>query len=245
VVDDEWRLSAAVDKDGVKLKAAQAIEIGRHDLENIELRLAAPFSLRGKMIMEVPEGTPAPEPPLIDVGLLSAAALLSDGPGGWIPVRSDGNELTVRDVYPGPYQVQFLTEAPIPYFLDSIRLGDRSALGTVSIVSAALPFTITYKLGGGTVHGTVEGCGGGHVFLVPQEPELRRHGFIRITACDRNGRFEFSAVRPGEYYGLATATEPRSRTLAALADDRILKQAGKIIVRPNESTSAAIRLSEW
>jgi len=245
VVDDEWRLSAALDKDGVKLKAAQTVEIRMHDLENIELRLSAPFSLLGKVIMEVPEGPPAPEAPDIDIVLLPVSALLSDRADGFLIARADGNELTVRDVYPGPYQVQFLTESPVPYFLDSIRLGDQNAPGTVSILSDALPLTITYKLGGGSVRGTIEGCGSGHVFLVPQEPALRRNGFIRITTCDRNGRFEFPAVRPGEYYGLATAMEPRSRSFAALSDDRVLKPAVKVTVRPNESTSADIRLSEW
>jgi len=36
-----------------------------------------------------------------------------------------------------------------------------------------------------------------------------------------------------------------SGTFAALADDRVLKQAGKVTVRANESSSAGIRLSEW
>jgi hypothetical protein len=39
--------------------------------------------------------------------------------------------------------------------------------------------------------------------LIPQDPALRRDGFVRLTSCGQNGRFEITAVRPGEYYGLA------------------------------------------
>jgi hypothetical protein len=242
VIDGEWRLRAAVDKDAVKLKAVQAVQVKNHDLENIELRLTAPFSLPGKIIMEVPQGAPVPQSPPIDMGLVPGAPLLTNEPGGFLVIPTGGSDLTVPNVYPGSCQVQFLTDSPVPYFLDSIRLGDQDALGTFSIPSAALPLTITYKLGGGTVRGTVEGCGSSHVFLIPQDPALRRNGFIRIAGCDQNGRFEFPAVRPGEYYGLATATEPRS--FAALSvEGGLLKQAGKLTVRPNESTSADIRLS--
>jgi len=238
VVDDQWRLSAAVDQAGVKLRATQSVEIKGRDLE-IELRLTAPFTLRGKIVMEVPEGTPAPEPPPIDLMLVSGAASLSDGGGGSVPAPSDEDNLTVRDVYPGLYQIETLTDSPAPYYLDSIRLGDQDALGWVSILSDAQPLTITYKLGGGTVRGTIEGCGAGHVLLIPQDPARRRHAFIRITTCGQNGRFEFRAVRPGEYYGFAIAEVPFA---AMLQDGALLKQASRVTVDANESTAADIRL---
>jgi uncharacterized GH25 family protein len=240
VVDDEWRLSAEVEQDRVKLRAAQMVEVKKHDLEGIEVRLSAPFTLRGKLVMEVPEGATAPEAPDIDAGLVPVTGLITDGPDGFLVAREDGSGLTVRDVYAGPYQVQFLSDSPAPYFLDSIRLGDQNAAGTISILSDATPLNITFKLGGGTVRGTIEGCGSKHVFLVPQEPALRRNGFIRIATCDRNGHFEFPAVRPGEYYGIAPAIEPRS--FAGLGDEGLLKQAGQVTVRANESTSADIRV---
>jgi hypothetical protein len=209
-------------------------------VDNVELRMRAPFSLRGRLVAEVPDGTPAPELPDTDLGLVPVAAMLADALGSFLAVRVDGGELTVRDVYPEAYQVQILTDAPVPYFLDSIRIGEQNAVGTVSILSDAMPLLVTLKLGGGTVRGTLEGCDGGPVFLVPQETSLRRSGFIRITTCDRNGHFEFAAVRPGEYYGMATGVAPRS--FAALSDDHVLKQAERITVRANESTAAEIRM---
>lgn len=240
-VEDEWNLSAAIDRNGVKLKYARMVDLKDYDSDGVEMRLSAPFTIRGKIVMEVPDGAPVPEPPPIDMGLAAVAPLLSDGPGGFLVIRTDGESLTVQDVYPGSYRVQFLTDAPIPYFLDSIRLGKQDALGSFPLDSAALPLTVRFKLGGGTVRGTVEDCGSLPVFLVPQEPALRRNGFIRISRCDSNNRFEFFAVRPGEYYGIALAKAPQS--FGDLADERLLGQGSRVTVRPNESTSAELRIS--
>jgi hypothetical protein len=240
VVDDEWRLSAAVDRGGVKLKGTEPVVIKRHDLEDIELRLTAPFTLRGKIVMEVPEGAPAPQPPPIDLVLASEMALMGDGAGGFIPAPSDDEgRITIRGVYPGPYRTETLTDSSAPYYLDSIRLGGQDALGSVSILSDAQPLIVTYKLGGGTVRGTIERCGDRHVLLIPQDPALRRHAFIYITTCDPNGRFELPAVRPGEYYGLAVGGEPSA---AMLQDGALLKQASRVTVEANESTAAEIRI---
>lgn len=176
------------------------------------------------------------------MGIVPVTDVLADGPADFLVVRSDGDKLETRDVYPGLYRVQFLTDSPVPYFLDSIHLGEQEALGSFPILSGELPLTVSLKLGGGSVRGTVEGCASRHVFLVPQEPARRRDGFIRITACDANGGFEFAAVRPGDYYGVAATKEPRS--FMELSDDHLLQQASKLTVRSNETTSADIRLIE-
>jgi hypothetical protein len=241
----EWRLSASVEDGGVKLRTSRFVEIKNDDLENVGLSLTAPFTLRGKLVTEVPDRATAPELPIVDFELSSDATLLSD------PVKeavldfvpADGN-LTVKNVYPGTYQVQILADSSAPYYLDSIRLGDRDAIGWVTIVSDAEPLVITFKLGGGTVQGNVEGCSAGHVFLIPREIPLRRAGLLRVTGCGEKGRFEFPAVRPGEYYGFAIAGDgsPGFHFADLIQDDDLLKQASTVKVRANESTSAGIRL---
>lgn len=270
VLEGRWLASAEVVRDGVKLRAAETIELNHRDLERVTLRLTAPFVLHGTIVLEIPDGAPVAQRPGIDIVLdpqvevldwrpqylrLQAAQVAaraqggrlhyqlaqSDGPTKTLVVRSDGNSLEARNVYPGLYAVHFLTDSPAPYYLDSIHLGEQEALGSFAVVSGELPLTITLKQGGGTVRGTVEGCGSHRVFLVPQERSRRRDGFIRIAACDANGRFEFAAVRPGDYYGLATTREPQS--FIALSDERTLQQAAKLTVRPDETTSADIELT--
>jgi len=246
VADAEWRLSAAADQDGVKLWGAQWVRVKGDDLENVKLRLTAPLAIHGKIMVEVPEGVSAPKPPGVTVLLVSGALLLSEPQEGrFFNVQPDDKgDFTIENVYPGPYLIQSLSESSAaPYYLDSLRLGGRDALESdVPILSDALPLTVTYKPGGGSVRGTIEDCGAGNVFLIPQDPALRRGDFIRRATCGPNGRFEIPAVRPGEYYGLAIAADDRMLLDQAVQDDGLLKQASRVSVRANESTSAEIRL---
>ena len=52
----------------MKLRALQWIEMAGHDIENVNLHLAAPFSVQGRVVMEAQgdvtkNGAIAPEPP--------------------------------------------------------------------------------------------------------------------------------------------------------------------------------------
>jgi hypothetical protein len=244
VLDGDWRLSAAVNRDGIKLMAAQSVEIRGRDLDNVELRLASPFAVRVKIVTEHAEGTVLPKPPGIDVVLISGAPLLSDEADAYRPAESVGGDLTIRNIYPGSYEIQPVGDSS-PYYLDSIRVGAQDALGSeASILSNAEPLTLVYKLGGGTVRGTVEACRGGRVFLIPQDRGLRGAALLRVTGCDQNDRFEFAAVRPGEYNEVAVAWNgpPMLSYAAVLADGDLLKRASRVTVLNNESTSAVISL---
>src|SRR5271157_1427491 len=67
VVDGEWRLAAAVESDGVKLRVMKWIEMAGHELEGVKLRLSPPFTVRGQVVMETPKGTPAPAVPSVSL----------------------------------------------------------------------------------------------------------------------------------------------------------------------------------
>jgi len=140
---------------------------------------------------------------------------------------------TIEDVFPGPYLIEAPPDSPpAPYYLDSIRLGNHEALeSNVPILSDAEPLTFTYKLDGGNVRGTIEDCGAARVLLIPQNPALCRGAFIRTTSCAPNGGFEFSPVRPGEYFGFAIAWWSPTLWYGAVPDDGLLS-------RPAESRCA-------
>ena len=208
VAEGEWRLSARSENGGVKLRATRWLRLAGEDVEDLELSLTGPFSLRGKIVMKAPGGAPVPPAPPIDLLLVSGSALLSDGGAASIPVPSDDGLIEAASVYPGVYEIRPISESPAPYYLDSVQLGERDGLGPVAIFSGAEALTVTYKLGGGTVRGSAESCGAGHPVPIPQDAALRLAGFIRVTDCDANGRFEFPAVRPGEYFGLMAEREP-------------------------------------
>lgn len=67
VVDGEWRLAAAAENDGMKLRVTQWIEMAGHELEGVKLRLSPPFTVRGQVVMETPKGQPAPNVPSVSL----------------------------------------------------------------------------------------------------------------------------------------------------------------------------------
>ncbi len=248
VADGEWRLSAKLDREGVKLWAAQSLQVEDRDLEDVQLRITPAFLLRGKMVFDRPEGVPAPEDDLPNLTAGYTAAEF--GRDQTCPAFPIGHPDTKGDftiqVYAGPHHVDIIEPPPGHFYLDSVRLGSLDALTSdIAILSDAQPLTVTYKFGGGTVQGTIEACGAGRVLLLPQDPALRRHEFLRETNCGPSGQFQFSAVRPGDYYGFAVSGDSSARWYTALLDGSLLKDAGKVTVRANEHTSADIRLLKW
>jgi hypothetical protein len=228
VSDGHWRVSTM----GSGRWANEEVQVKGRDVEELELRLAAAFSIHGKVVMEVPEGAPALPTPVVMLAINTGTASM-ETPREFLFSAPEGNKgFAIKGVYPGAYMI-LPGEPPAGYYLDSIRIGEREAVETdVQIRTGFEVVTVVYKPGGGTVRGT---CGGGTVTLIPKEIPLRRAGFIRRMVCGRNG-FEIPAVRPREYYGLAMAGSP------ALLDDGLLKQATDVTVRGNESTTAEMRL---
>jgi hypothetical protein len=250
VADDAWRMFAKATQNGLKLWAVQGAPQRGRDLEDVVLRLTAPFSIQGKVVMEVPDGVPPPGLPELLPGVtmvLNAGGRPAENPVPFFETAQadvKGN-FTIRNIYPGPYLI-VPDPPPSQYYLDSIRLGDRDALASdVEILSSAEPLTVTYKPNGGTVNGTVDKCASGGVALVPQDTALRRPGLTRFVPCDPNDRYTVPALRPGEYYALAVAGDSGATGLLAVTmaklDDALLKQASGVTVRAGETSSADLR----
>ncbi len=131
VGDGAWRLWAKLDRGGVKLWTGQSVEVKDHDLDAVELPLAAPFALPGRIVFERPEGAPFPADLPNVIFTYNAGAF---GGETTIPLRPIGHPeesgaFTVQ-LYPGPYRVDILDSPAGPYYLDSVRLGDVDASAT-------------------------------------------------------------------------------------------------------------------
>jgi uncharacterized GH25 family protein len=244
VADGEWRISTNVDQPGHKLWAAQWVQLKAHDLENLELRPTTPFAIQGKVVMEVAEGVLAPEPPNVILAFTAGAAGLAARPAGAFltGIPDAKGDFQIQNVYPGPYQI-LPGPSPPQYYLDSIRVGGHDALESgVEILPGAQPLTVTYKLGGGTVRGTVEKCAGGTVRLLPHDKAMWRQGFELFAPCDSNDRYAIAAVRPGDYYALVMAGDSAIPWYATTwDDDSLVNTASTITVRAGENSSADLR----
>jgi hypothetical protein len=60
VADGEWRLAAEAESGGRKRRATQWIDMSGHDLGDVKLRLAEPFTVRGQVIVETTKGLSPP-----------------------------------------------------------------------------------------------------------------------------------------------------------------------------------------
>jgi hypothetical protein len=241
VAEGEWRCLAETQRGSVKLRAADSIEVPRHDLENVKLRLVAPLMMRGKVIMEAPKDQTAPRAgPFIltlrvghtrvpgDLGLIGGIVANPDVHGDFI----------MQDAYPGVYRLAPLMQAPPPpYYLDEVRVGGADlAMQDVEIASD-VAITVVYRTDGGSLSGMAEKCASGGVLLVPGDPARQRAGFSKSAPCDSNGHYEIRAVRPGEYYALAFA----GNGLVPAVDEALLAQAVKVTIRAGEATTTDLR----
>jgi len=182
-----------------------------------------------------------------DNGILTAAA-----PGSPDARPDPAGEFSVPNVYPGAYRV-LPHNAPPGYFLDSIRLGDAEVTAPeVEISVPGISLTLVYKTNGGAVRGSVENCASGGIVVVPQDPVLRRPGFLRSMACGggmaiagtapgSSGPYEVDALRPGDYYILAISGGGPTPWYRIRLDDALLSQAAKVTIRPGETSSADLR----
>ena len=125
--------------------------------------------------------------------------------------------------------------------MSDVCLGDTPVLDEVGFSAGSPAVTIVYKANGGTVRGTVEKCGTGQVWLVPQDAPARRH---YAGACDAtsNGpsRFEINGVPPGESYALAV---PGYELWPGNVDAAFVQRASRLSVRAGETTQADLSLS--
>lgn len=243
VAEGEWRFVAEQQSGSEKLRATEWIEVPRHDLENVKLRLVAPLTLRGKVIMEAPKDGPSPRAGNLILGVRGGrreADLGLLGGGLWAAIITPDarGDFLVEDAYPGVYRLpSALQPPPLPYYLDAVRVGDADLVSQEAEISSDVSITIVYKTDGGSVNGKAEGCASGGVLLAPADPALQRRGFSHSGACDSRDHYEIRAVRPGEYYVLAFA----GNGPVPAVDQTLLKQATKLSVRAGTASTADVR----
>ena len=239
LVNGDWRLSAERESAGVSLRAVEWIEVAGRAPPEVKLQLNAPFELRGKVLIETPEGVTPPKPPQIRLEpvLRTHAPRLSDPPVS--AKSSDDGNFRIPGLYPSAYRLTALS--PNSYYLDSARLGEAPVVAEEIELSAnSPPLTLTYKSNGGTVRGSVENCAARGVLLVPQDPSMRLPSFLRVAMCDAGDRFEVAAVRPGEYY-LVFFSGFSPSWFSPRFD---VNQAVKVTARAGEISSATLRATE-
>jgi hypothetical protein len=230
-----WSVTAVAPPAGAAFREVDVVD---KDVDELEIRLAEPFTLNVKVVRDPPPANPQSKTEmrvfLIGAGNTDMREGSIDGKG----------EFPVTRVMEGQYRIVPLlgdVSSLHSYYLASITVAMREVLGeTVDLTAASTPITVLYKADGGGVRGTVEDCGSAHVVLVPQERALQGfNDFIGHVTCDASGRFEIANMRPGEYFAYAFDQQPPIKDLAEL----LVNQAARVTVRSGEFSGVALRVT--
>jgi hypothetical protein len=188
------RVSAQWKRGDSELQGYTVVRVG-HDMD-VDLRVAPPVALTGTVELDGKMVAPG-----------NGFAVLEpvDSAGQRIQSTADEHGFRFEDAYGGRYRLNFY---PVGGgrggYLDSILLGERDLNNQpFELAPGIQPVRVILKTGGGQVRGTVEGSEDELMtVLIPREEPLRYLPFI-VQALAQGGRFEFSDVRPGDYYALA------------------------------------------
>jgi hypothetical protein len=199
--DGDWRLTAAR-KDGyIERQGLAKVTVARHDIENLEIRLALPFSLPFVIDREAPPNGPARPVP-------SMLFLMREDRPSLVHPAGD----TIPNLYPGRYRIQALNGGPGVY-VESTKLGEVDVYGRFfDLWDGSVPLRITYKFGAPVVRGVVESGEGARIVVFTADESSESY---QSFTAGRGGSFQFE-VRPGDYYIVALERIDASATSAGM-----------------------------
>jgi hypothetical protein len=231
----DWRIDAVSDPslDTQAPRGTAAAVVGRDDVDDLQIRIAAPFKLIGAI--EWKSDDPGSQR-FSDTRLPFAPLTL---------VKADGNEfgrsgmvdsggLSFDYISPGRYKAIVK-----PGLAAQIFLGDYEVTGQTFALAAGGPrLRVVLKTWSGTVRGTVENGEGATVVLIPQRNDDVYIG--QTIRCGAGGAFELNEVSPGDYY---IAAFDRMDGLSPSAAMLSLLPSRGTSVRVEEGSAASVMLS--
>lgn len=177
--------------------AQQKLEVAGADVHGLELALARPISLKGKVLAPNPLPFKAET---ISIFMQSADNVFGVGAG---QVRSDAT-FEVGGLHDGNYSVHVMG-LPDGWYLESARLGGSNVLEDGLAVTRPMQGTLQVSFSSATaqVDGSVadgsKPAEGVEVRLQPAKDNPFRRDLNQRTTTDQNGRFQFKNVPPGKY----------------------------------------------
>jgi len=235
VTERDWRLETTLTRGQVKLRDYRALLVGRRDIDDLEIRVSAPFDLEATV-----EWKDAPQNFKPQANLIAFSDLVMADPSNK-PLDEQGR-MKLEGVYPGPYRIEaYLFNTP-GYYFASIQYGGRDILGrTVEIANGSVPLHVVFQPGAGAVRGTVADCAGCTVVLWALDEPFVEMQFLHMAGCDADGHFEVSELAPREYYAVAFY-ETGDRYQLADPDFARMMQTRSVRVRVEKGATVAVEL---
>ena len=236
-----WQLVAELPRGRTKWRSVGDLTVARRDVEDLKIRLSAPFAVQGFVDRDEPRDGKG-ERKLTAVYLVPAGGWSEAQVGGFH--KQDGT-FRLDGVLPGRYTVKPAGVVP-DHYVDSIKLGEQEVLGReVELTAASPPIRVTYKPNAARVRGTVEKCEGATVVLIPQDEAFIDDQFIRHSQCDATGKFEVGGLRPGDYYAYAFDRIDGWALNDAVFMRGLAARAARVHLGPGELASLELKVTPW
>ncbi|MFB3825139.1 MAG: carboxypeptidase regulatory-like domain-containing protein [Bryobacteraceae bacterium] len=228
VREGEWRIFARPREADSKLRGFGEVMVAGGDVDRLEVRLAAPFTMSGH------------------VNLAGAAVVLTAPDHSRrraFAVHEPDGSFRFEEVYQGRYRIETVG-TPRAAYLASILVGEREVLGQeVDLGPGSPPIRVIYGSNPGRVRGTVENGEDCTAAVVPREEALITEQYVRTAPCRAGGRFEAGGLRPGEYSVFAFENLNRESLYDAACRAWLAARAVKVEVREGEAAEVSLRLS--
>jgi hypothetical protein len=183
---------------GAKLGASRTIDVADTDVNGIDITIAPPRKIEGRVA--IPEGRKMP--PLMVV-LISRDK--GDNQAGGMSQISASGTFQFPEVGSGEYDVVIGSTGPgDDLYVSAIRMGNSDALADGVRADAAGELEIVLKANGGTLNCAVHGdddqpAAAHHVVLIPDPPKERQLALMGDCRTDANGACTISGITPGDY----------------------------------------------
>ena len=237
----DWEFKAETKRGETVLKGFGSIMVSHDNVDGLVIRLSPPFTVKG--FVEGPELRD--ERGNRSFGYMWLSPELGESKSG--TRQADGTVL-IEDVFPGRYTIMpAVTGRPTGYYLESVLFGARDVTGqAVDLVDGTVPIRVIFSPNPGRVSGTVENCRGETVVLWGLDEPILGSNYFHKTTCDASGRFEFTDLRPGDYYAYTFAQVGDADLLQDLTFARALKQrATKVRVEKGRTADIELKVVPW
>jgi hypothetical protein len=231
----DWRLIAEIEvDDDMSLAGGTSALVSEKDLEDIRLRLDAPFAVE----VSVDWGN-AQAPQRVGFGV-RLTPVEGQPRLNLDPAKDVGK---INGLFPGRYRVM-PASAGVDAYVAAVIWGGSDVNGKViELTPGAAPLQAIFKAGTGKVRGVVEKCEGSIVYLVSRE--AGEISVIRTALCGIGGSFEINGVVPGDYYAAAFDHPDATGMQWDELLSAVVPLGSSVRVEAGSTASVDLRVNRW
>jgi hypothetical protein len=221
------------------LSSRQVIDVGDHDVDDVQLMVSPPFEISGAVRLE---GDP---PPSEHRGQMRVNLVEMMGGGAGAVVNADGT-FSLKVTH-GLYEIYASCDAGA--YVKSIRFGDQDVTsGKIDLMQQSSGvLNIVCGTDVGQIQGSVQNENGEPaaqvmISVVPEGEHQGRQDLYFQLMSDENGKFEYRDLAPGDYKVFAWDSMDQEMMLSAEFQKAFESRGASVSVPPGGNASVQVKM---